>query len=70
MDYNEKEQFIYAELEALVIAIAADVVELEYINQGDEEFCIVYFEKSDPRQVNITGDSLLAVTKDVLKIFE
>ena len=69
--YEQKENFCRHELLQLIQAIEKDVLRLEYIihESGEETVSIVYLTKTEhySRTINVTGDSLKALARDVLK---
>lgn len=69
--YEQKENFCRHELLQLIQAIEKDVLRLEYIihESGEETVSIVYLTKTEQysRTINVTGDSLKALARDVLK---
>lgn len=69
--HEQKYFFCRHELLALVQAIDKDVLRLEYeVHASKEEtVTIVYLTKAGEygRTVNVTGDSLVALSRDVLK---
>lgn len=69
--YEQKENFCRHELLQLIQAIEKDVLRLEYKihESGEETVSIVYLTKTElySRTINVTGDSLQALARDVLK---
>lgn len=69
--YEQKEKFCRHELLQLVQAIYPKILRLEYQrhNNGEETVTIVWLTESGEcfRVVNVTGDSLAALARDVLK---
>ena len=69
--YEQKDTFVRHELLQLVQAIDKDVLRLEYQvhKTGEETVTIVYLTSCGEhfKPVNVTGDSLSALTRDVLK---
>ena len=45
-----------------------NVVSMEYIQEGYEEFVLITFENGEQKKKCITGDSCLAILNDVYKI--
>lgn len=62
--FKKKKSFVENELQALAIAIWRDVASLEYQGDSIVELVTIRYE-SGFRVVNVTGDSLLAIAKDV-----
>lgn len=69
---QEKIDFINNELLALVKKINPDIRQLNYsFDSGcGREICHVIFKGNYKMHVDITADSLLAITKDVLRAVE
>lgn len=69
--HEQKENFCRHELLQLIQAIEKDVLRLEYMihESGVETVSIVYLTKTElySRTINVTGDSLAALARDVLK---
>ena len=69
--HEEKEKFCDREFLKLVQAIEHDVLRLEYKlhSSGEETVTIVYLTKAGEygRTINVTGDSIAALARDVLK---
>lgn len=69
--YEQKDTFVRHELLQLVQAIDKDVLRLEYQvhKTGEETVTIVYLTSCGEhfKPVNVTGDSLSALTRDILK---
>lgn len=71
--HEQKFNFVRHELLQLIKAIDRDILKAEYEILDDEiEIVTVYWLTSEgfssDRKVNVTGDSLQALTRDVLKV--
>lgn len=66
--YEMKEAFVKNELESLVCKIDSSIWKLEYEWTKGEEFVTAY-DKTERElfKVCVTADSLIALTRDVLK---
>ena len=63
----KKLSFVTQELDQLVKAINPDIHHITYIEQNGIETVEINFKSSCIKRVDVTADSLLAITKDVLK---
>jgi len=64
--YEEKKAFVENELQALVKKINKEVLSVDYEREGYCEAVGIYFLDGYKRVVSVSGDSLQAVTEDVL----
>jgi hypothetical protein len=66
---REKEQFVECQLYPLLDKINHNILYADYvIDKDDEEFVVITFaEPLAERRVRVTGDSLKALTTDVLR---
>lgn len=68
--YSEKKAFVKYTLLPMVQAIDSNIVELEYHlvfhSPYDLEYVTIIWKNADDQRVYVTGDSLLAISKDVL----
>lgn len=68
--YDEKRAFIKDKLLPLVQAIDSHIIDLEYHmlarSPYDLEYVTIIWNNADDQRVYVTGDSLLAISKDVL----
>ena len=68
-EQQKKFEFVSCELDALAKKINPDIMSLAY-NYSEHlhtEYVHINFTNSCTKTVNVTADSLLAITKDVLK---
>lgn len=68
-EQQKKFEFVSCELDALTKKINPDILSLTY-NYSENlqtEYVHINFANSCTKTVNVTADSLLAITKDVLK---
>lgn len=68
-EQQKKFEFVSCELDSLSKKINPDIMSLTY-NYSDNlhtEYVHINFANSCTKTVNVTADSLLAITKDVLK---
>lgn len=68
-ELTRKSRFVSAELQALVKRIDPDIVSVGYSYTGTTgtEVVTVNYRDGNAIGVNVTADSLCAITKDVLK---
>lgn len=66
---REKEQFVECQLYPLLDKINHNILYAEYqVEENGEEFVVITFaEPLAERRVRVTGDSLKALTADVLR---
>ena len=66
---REKEQFVECQLYPLLDKINHNILYAEYqVEENGEEFVVITFaEPLAERRVRVTGDSLKALTTDVLR---
>ena len=65
----DKEKFVKDYLSPLIVAALGDVVDVRYTFTGSFEIVTVIWDNDKTVRevnVNVTGDSLLALTKDVV----
>ena len=65
----DKEKFVKDYLSPLIVAALGDVVDVRYTFTGSYEIITVIWDDGKAVRevnVNVTGDSLLALTKDVV----
>lgn len=69
--FNEKTEFVANELTNLICTIDKDIAKAEYnvATNGEEYVHILYFTGAQV-SVCVTADSLLGITKDVLRAVE
>lgn len=70
--YERKRLFVEYDLTDLLQAIDDHILRCEYQVNDDRslELCTVVWDNKSKRMINVTGDSLLAIAKDVLKYME
>lgn len=68
-EQQEKSEFVSCELSALVKKTNPDIIRLkyDYCEALRTEFVQIDFTNDFHKRINVTGDSLLAITKDVLR---
>lgn len=67
--YAQKQRFVDGKLAPFIEALSHGAVEgLEYELAKEEEFVLVKYRNRHTRQVCVTGDSLKALTLDVLRV--
>lgn len=68
--YEAKKAFVQEKLLPLAQAIDSNIMELEYHlvfhSPYDLEYVTIIWKTADDQRVYVTGDSLLAIAKDVL----
>ena len=68
--YEAKKAFVQEKLLPLAQAIDCNIMELEYYlvfhSPYDLEYVTIIWKNADDQRVYVTGDSLLAISKDVL----
>lgn len=68
--YSEKKAFVKYTLLPMVQAIDSNIMELEYHlvfhSPYDLEYVTIIWKNADEQRVYVTGDSLLAIAKDIL----
>ena len=65
----DKEKFVKDYLSPLIVAALGNVIDVRYTNTGSYEIVTVIWDDGKAVReinVNVTGDSLLAVVKDVV----
>lgn len=70
--YDRKRLFVEYDLTDLLQAIDDHILRCEYQVSDDRsmEICTIIWDNDSKRLINVTGDSLLAIAKDVLKYME
>lgn len=70
--YQEKKDFVKGELLALLQKIDYNIMDTEYHrlcrSPYDLEYVLIKWRNSEDQRVYVTGDSLLALSKDVLRV--
>lgn len=66
--YDKKEYFVRTSLKSLLFDVDKDILDVYYKYQDDEEYVVIEFIKKDKIKVCVTGDNLLAIAKDVLRV--
>lgn len=68
--YEEKRSFVYTKLAPLLRSICDGIANVRYVVRNDTlELVYVTFAKGGTKCINVTGDSLAALARDVLKHF-
>ena len=68
--YEEKRSFICTKLVPLLRGICNDIANVRYVVRGDLiELVYITFANGGTKCINVTGDSLAALARDVLKHF-
>lgn len=65
----DKEKFVKDYLSPLIVAALGNVIDVRYTNTGSYEIVTVIWDDGKAVRevnVNVTGDSLLALTRDVI----
>ena len=65
----DKEKFVKDYLSPLIVAALGDVIDVRYTNTGSYEIVTVIWDDGKAVRevnVNVTGDSLLQLTEDVI----
>lgn len=66
--YAEKRRFVERELSVLLSRVDSDIKRAFYFTSpAGDEFVRIEYTKKFARNVTVTGDNLLSLTKDVLK---
>lgn len=65
--YEKKEYFVRTSLKSLLFDIDKDILDVYYKYQNDEEYVVIEFIKKGKIKICVTCDTLLGITKDVLK---
>lgn len=72
--YQEKKDFVTGELLALLQKIDYNVTDAEYHrlcrSPYDLEYVLIKWRNAEDQRVYVTGDSLLAIAKDVLRVMK
>lgn len=72
--YKEKENFIKDKLLPLLQEIDGNIIGAEYRvlcrSPYDLEYILIHWKTAEDQRVYITGDSLLALAKDVLRVLK
>lgn len=65
--FEKKEFFVETELEGFLMeATEGEVIKAIYIRDGESEFVTLVFRNGYSMRVNVSCDSLIAMTRDVL----
>ena len=68
LEFNVKAKFVYTKLLPLVQEASRDNVEsVSYEGRDDEETVVIHFANGSCLSVDVTADSLVALSMDVLK---
>lgn len=66
-DQRDKRQFVKRHIKGLMKALDPDIVSVGYnITYDDVEYVIIKRKNGTVKRVNVTGDSLFSVTRDVI----
>ncbi len=69
--YDEKRQFIQDKLLPFITAIDSNIIDIEYHvlsrSPYDLEYVLIKWKNAGDQRVYITSDSLLALSKDILR---
>ena len=69
--YDEKKAFIQEKLLPLAQAIDSHIIDMTYHllarSPYDLEYVTIIWDNADDQRVYVTGDSLLAISRDVLR---
>lgn len=72
--YKEKENFIKDKLLPLLQAIDSNIMDADYRvlcrTPYDLEYILLHWKTAEDQRVYVTGDSLLAIAKDVLRVMK
>lgn len=68
--YEEKRSFVCTKLNPLLRSICSGIASIRYVVREDMiELVYVAFESGGTKCINVTGDSLAALARDVLNHF-
>lgn len=66
-DQLEKRHFFKRHLKGIMKALDPDINRIEYkITAAADEFVVIHRKNDVAKRVNVTGDSLFAMTRDVI----
>lgn len=67
--YDKKEYFVRTSLKSLLFDVDKDILDVYYQHDKvtNEEVVTILYLNEDKQKVCVTGDSLLSITKDVLR---
>lgn len=72
--YKEKADFIKDKLLPLLQAIDSNIMDADYRvlcrSPYDLEYILLHWKNAEGQRVYVTGDSLLAISKDVLRVIK
>ncbi len=69
--YEKKAEFVENELKAVLIKVDKNIAEVDYSrNEYHEEYVTISYKHNRYLKVCVTGNSLLAIVKDVMKKLE
>ena len=72
--YKEKADFIKDKLLPLLQAIDSNILDADYrvlcLAPYDLEYILIHWKNTDDQRVYVTGDSLLAISRDVLRVIK
>lgn len=72
--YKEKADFIKDKLLPLLQAIDNNIIDADYRvlcrSPYDLEYILLHWKNAEDQRVYVTGDSLLAIAKDVLRVMK
>lgn len=64
---RDKRQFVKRHLKGIMKALDHDITHMEYnVTDDNDEFVIIQRKNGRTRRVNVTADSLSAMTRDVI----
>ena len=64
---RDKRQFVKRHLKGIMKALDPDITRMEYnVTDDNDEFVIIQRKNDRTRRVNVTADSLFAMTRDVI----
>ena len=63
----QKKQFVKRYLKGLMRALDESIISIQYkVTDENDEFVLIVRRNANRKMVNITGDSLFAITRDVI----
>lgn len=68
--YDKKEYFVRTSLKSLLFDVDKDILDVCYQHDKvtNEEVVTILYLNEDKQKVCVTGDSLLGIAKDVLRV--
>lgn len=64
---RDKRQFVKRHLKGIMKALDPDITRMEYnVTEDNDEYVIIYRRNDIRRRVNVSADTLFAMTSDVL----